>query len=202
MNRDDQLTRVLGAGIESFDIPEDQFRVAKTAYKAACDFLSTYWSASGTGEAPYPQGSMRLGTVTALIHRRDEYDLDMVCRHDLDRSQIDPEGLKADVGDALEEFVKERPDLKLTLDDGPSSTTCCRFIWTFCPPYPMQTLIRTAFGRPTPKAPAGIPQPPRTTPTGSSVSSTTSGCESDTPDPVDGAGFDEDSGAGAEQVGA
>ncbi|MDQ1295619.1 MAG: uncharacterized protein QG608_3504, partial [Actinomycetota bacterium] len=31
---------------------------------------------------------MRLGTVTRLIHRNDEYDLDMVCRHDLDKSQI------------------------------------------------------------------------------------------------------------------
>jgi hypothetical protein len=131
MSRDDQLTRVLGAGIESFDIPEDQFRVAKTAYKAACDFLSTYWSASGGGGALYPQGSMRLGTVTALIHRRDEYDLDMVCRHDLDRSQIDPEDLKADVGEALEEFVKERPDLKLTLDD--EGRRCWTFVHDLLP---------------------------------------------------------------------
>jgi hypothetical protein len=100
MNHDDQLTQVLGAGIESFDIPEDQFKVAEFACKAACDFLSTYWSDSGTGGALYPQGSMRLGTVTALIHRHDEYDLDMVCparpREVADRSG----GPQADVGDA------------------------------------------------------------------------------------------------------
>ncbi len=125
MKRDDQLAQVLGAGIESFDIPEEQFQVAKLAYKVACDFLSTYWTGSGTGGALYPQGSMRLGTVTALIHRRDEYDLDMVCRHDLQKSQIDPEDLKADVGDALEQFVKENPDLRLTLDD--EGRRC----WTF-----------------------------------------------------------------------
>lgn len=124
-NHDDQLTQVLGAGIESFDIPEDQFEVAEAAYKAACEFLRDYWSDSGTGGVLYPQGSMRLGTVTALIHRRDEYDLDMVCRHDLDRSQIEPEDLKADVGDALEHFVKEHPGLGLTLDD--EGRRC----WTF-----------------------------------------------------------------------
>ncbi|SCL26245.1 hypothetical protein GA0070624_3268 [Micromonospora rhizosphaerae] len=131
MNRDDQLTQVLGAGIESFDIPEDQFKVAEFAYKAACDFLSTYWSGSGTGGALYPQGSMRLGTVTALIHRHDEYDLDMVCRHDLELSQIDPEDLKADVGDALENFVKEHPELRLTLDD--EGRRCWTFVHDLLP---------------------------------------------------------------------
>jgi hypothetical protein len=124
-NHQDRLTQVLGAGIESFDIPEDQFRVAEEAYEAACEFLRDYWPDDGIGGALYPQGSMRLGTVTALIHRRDEYDLDMVCRHDLDPSQIEPEALKADVGDALEHFVKARPDLFLTLDD--EGRRC----WTF-----------------------------------------------------------------------
>jgi hypothetical protein len=125
MNREDRLIQVLGAGIESFDIPEDQFQVAKQTYDAACDFLRDYWPDDGTGGALYPQGSMRLGTVTALVHRRDEYDLDMVCRHDLDPSQIEPEALKADVGDALEHFLKERPDLSLALDD--EGRRC----WTF-----------------------------------------------------------------------
>ncbi|GLZ02472.1 nucleotidyltransferase [Actinoplanes sp. NBRC 103695] len=131
MKRDDQLTQVLGAGIESFDIPEEQFQVAEFAYKAACDFLSTYWTDSGTGGALYPQGSMRLGTVTALIHRRDEYDLDMVCRHNLQKSQIASEDLKADVGDALEQFVKANPDLRLTLDD--EGRRCWTFVHDLLP---------------------------------------------------------------------
>jgi hypothetical protein len=127
----DRLTSILGAGIESLDIPEDQFLVAEQAYKAACEFLQGYWPDDGTGGALYPQGSMRLGTVTALIHRRDEYDLDMVCRHDLDMSQIEPEALKADVGDALEHFAKERPDLSLELDE--EGRRCWTFIHEYLP---------------------------------------------------------------------
>ncbi|NJC13054.1 hypothetical protein F4558_002880 [Micromonospora profundi] len=125
MSHDDQLARVLGAGIESFDIPEDQFLVAEATCKAACGFLRDYWADSESGGALYPQGSMRLGTVTALIHRRDEYDLDMVCRHDLDKSEISRADLKADVGEALKHFAKEYPELGLTLDD--EGRRC----WTF-----------------------------------------------------------------------
>jgi hypothetical protein len=124
-NRDEQLTAILGAGIDSLDIPEDQFLVAETAYETASDFLREYWADSDTGGAMYPQGSMRLGTVTRLIHRNDEYDLDMVCRHDLDKSQITQAALKADVGEALEQFTKAHPESGLELDD--EGRRC----WTF-----------------------------------------------------------------------
>jgi hypothetical protein len=124
-NRDEELTAILGAGIDSLDIPEDQYLVAEAAYKAASAFLRDYWVASDAGGAMYPQGSMRLGTVTRLIHRKDEYDLDMVCRHDRATSAISQSGLKADVGEALDQFVKAHPEYGLTLDaEG-------RRCWTF-----------------------------------------------------------------------
>ncbi|ADL45306.1 nucleotidyltransferase domain-containing protein [Micromonospora aurantiaca (nom. illeg.)] len=125
MSRDDRLARVLGAGIESFDIPEEQYLIAEATYKVACTFLRDYWADNEAGGALYPQGSMRLGTVTALIHRRDEYDLDMVCRHDLDKTETSRDDLKADVGEALKHFAKEHPELGLTLDD--EGRRC----WTF-----------------------------------------------------------------------
>lgn len=124
-NRDEQLTAILGAGIDSLDIPEDQFLVAENAYRMASTFLRGYWADSDTDGAMYPQGSMRLGTVTRLIHRNDEYDLDMVCRHDLDKSQITQTALKADVGEALEQFTKAHPESGLELDD--EGRRC----WTF-----------------------------------------------------------------------
>ena len=122
-NRDEQLTAILGAGIDSLDIPEEQFQLAETAYRAASTFLRDYWA--GAGGAMYPQGSMRLGTVTQMIHRRDEYDLDMVCRHDLDKSQVSQAELKADVGEALQQFTKTHPESGLVLD------TEGRRCWTF-----------------------------------------------------------------------
>lgn len=124
-NRDEQLTAILGAGIDSLDIPDDQFLVAEAAYKMASTFLREYWADSDTDGAMYPQGSMRLGTVTRLIHRNDEYDLDMVCRHDLDKSRITQAALKDGVGEALEQFTKAHPESGLVLDD--EGRRC----WTF-----------------------------------------------------------------------
>ena len=43
-NRDEQLTAILGAGIDSLDIPEDQFLVAENAYQMASTFLRGYWA--------------------------------------------------------------------------------------------------------------------------------------------------------------
>jgi hypothetical protein len=124
-SRDEQVAHVLGAGIESLDLPDEQHLIADTMYKAASSFLRDYWSDSETGGAMYPQGSMRLGTVTRLIHRKDEYDLDMVCRHDVDKEDVTKEDLKADIGFALEQFIKSHPELGLIPED--EGRRC----WTF-----------------------------------------------------------------------
>lgn len=130
-DRDGQLSQVLGAGIESFDIPEDQFKIAEDAYQAISAYLRSYWPS--TGGAMYPQGSMKLGTVTALIDRNDEYDLDMVYRRDLDMSQIASATLKADLGDALDHFANECPQLELKLDD--EGRRCWTFVHDTLPFY-------------------------------------------------------------------
>jgi hypothetical protein len=116
-NQDDQLELLLEAAIGALDIPDAAFVTAEARYRELGDFLGDYWSDSHADGVVYPQGSMRLGTVTGLIHRNDEYDLDVVCRRDLLKESLTQSQLKADVGYGLELFVKSEPEDDPTLDD-------------------------------------------------------------------------------------
>jgi hypothetical protein len=117
VSQDDQLAQLLGAAIAALDIADADFAAAEARYRALAEFLCSYWADARPDGAVYPQGSMRLGTVTRLIHRNDEYDLDIVCRRDLLKESIAQAGLKADVGHGLDLFVKSEPDGLPELDD-------------------------------------------------------------------------------------
>lgn len=117
ISQDDQLGQLLGVAIADLDIPDEQFEAADARYKALAKFLCAYWGDDRTGGAVYPQGSMRLGTVTGLIHRNDEYDLDLVCRRDLLKGSITQAELKTDVGYGLELYVDSEPEGDPELDD-------------------------------------------------------------------------------------
>lgn len=113
----DQIEQLLGAAIAALDIPDADFAAAEARYQSLGDFLRDYWADDRTDGAVYLQGSGRLGTVTGLIHRNDEYDLDLVCRRDLLRESITQAELKADVGHGLELFVKSEPEGSPELDE-------------------------------------------------------------------------------------
>jgi len=116
--RGEQLDQFLGTAIEQLDIsPADNER-ALGYYHDLGTFLADHWADCTAGGCIYPQGSMRLGTVTRVIHRNDEYDLDAVCRRDLDKMSISQAGLKEEVGDALDLFVKSEPDGLPSRDEG------------------------------------------------------------------------------------
>ncbi len=109
-NLDQQLDELLQTSIESLDISDAEYRLAVSRYAAAGQFLADYWDDSPADGEVYPQGSMRLGTVTRKIHRNDEIDIDLVARRDLRRTSITQAELKADTGYGLDLFVKSHPE--------------------------------------------------------------------------------------------
>ena len=94
VNFDQQLNDLLRTSIESLDISDEEYRLAVSRYEAVGQSLADYWDDSRAGGEVYPQGSMRLGTVTRNIHRNDEIDIDLVARRDLQKSSISQAELK------------------------------------------------------------------------------------------------------------
>lgn len=119
---------LLGRSIESLDISPAEYAAAVRRYEELSDFLCGYWGDSPVGGAIYPQGSMNLGTVTRIIHRNDEYDLDAVCRREYAKGSISQDDLKADVGYGLGLFCKGKPT------DGPELDDEGRRCWTLLYP--------------------------------------------------------------------
>jgi hypothetical protein len=117
-DRDDQLNQLLGSSIESLDITDEAYRLMVSRYRAIGASLDRYWDSSPAGGEVYPQGSMRLGTITRNIHRNDDIDIDLVVRRDLAKASVTRAALKEDVGAGLELFVEAEPDGRPRLEPG------------------------------------------------------------------------------------
>lgn len=117
-SHDDQLDQLLRTSISSLDISNEEHHLAISRYKAVGNFLAEYWSDSPHGGEVYPQGSMRLGTVTRNIHRNDEIDIDLVARRDMQKTSITQEHLKDDTGQALNLFVRSAPEGLPSIEEG------------------------------------------------------------------------------------
>jgi hypothetical protein len=117
-NRDDQLNQLLRTSIESLDITDEEYKLAVSRYEAVGAFLADYWDDSLAGGEVYPQGSMRLGTVTRQIHRNDEIDIDLVARRDIAKTSTTQTELKADAGHGLDLFVKTDPEGSPSNEEG------------------------------------------------------------------------------------
>jgi len=115
-NYADELDDVLGLGISSLDITPAENRQLITRYATAGQFLSQHWHADPADWSIYPQGSMRLGTITRNIHRNDEIDIDLVAERQVGKQQTTQAQLKVDTGVALEAFVASRPEGSPILD--------------------------------------------------------------------------------------
>jgi hypothetical protein len=105
-----ELNDLLGTTIADFDMPNDVYRRAVARYEDLARWLASYWPDSHAGGEVYPQGSIRLGTVTQPISGRDEYDIDLVCRRDLLSTSITKRELKTDVGTGLLSYAATDPD--------------------------------------------------------------------------------------------
>src|SRR6266540_1371667 len=117
-NRDEQLNQLLHTSIESLDISDQEYKLAVSRYEAVGASLADYWHGSSPGGEVYPQGSMRLGTVTRNIHRNDEIDIDLVARRDLEKTSTSQTELKADAGHGLDLFVKSDPEGSPSKEEG------------------------------------------------------------------------------------
>jgi hypothetical protein len=112
----EQLDELLGLSIAEFDIPDALHAHVIARYEHVASALADYWP--GDAGVIYPQGSIRLGTVTAPIDRQGEYDLDFVCRRELLREAITKRALKLDVGQGLRGYVIAGPDGQPLLEEG------------------------------------------------------------------------------------
>ena len=109
-DRESQINTMLDAAIASFDIPDWQFELAVSRYEGLGHFLMGRAKQCGRNRDVYPQGSFRLGTVVRSIGGSDQYDIDMVDKHDVCKSSVSQAQLKVDVGGDLSRFIASAPD--------------------------------------------------------------------------------------------
>ncbi len=112
------LDELLRTGISSLDITPSERHVAIARYTDVAHSLAAYWDTDPNDGLVYPQGSMRLGTITRKYHHHDEIDIDLVARRDQAKQSISQADLKDDTGLGLEKFVLSEPEGSPTLDEG------------------------------------------------------------------------------------
>ena len=104
------LDELIGTSIAEFDVPREVYERAVDRYDDLGAWLANHWSGHAADGAVYPQGSIRLGTMVRPIAEGAEYDVDLVCRRDLNKGSTTQELLKADVGTAIAAYVATGPD--------------------------------------------------------------------------------------------
>ena len=112
------LDELLGTGIRQLDITPAERSLAITRYGAVARSLAAHWNTDPHDGLVYPQGSMRLGTITRNFHQNDEIDIDLVARRDQAKESTTQADLKTDTGLGLEKFVLGEPEGDPTLDEG------------------------------------------------------------------------------------
>ena len=112
------LDEMLGTGISQLDITPSERDLAVIRYTEVARSLAEHWNTDPYDGLVYPQGSMRLGTITRNYHRDDEIDIDLVARRDQPKQSISQDELKTDTGLALEKFVLSEPEGSPALDEG------------------------------------------------------------------------------------
>ncbi|MFS8102098.1 nucleotidyltransferase [Lentzea alba] len=97
----DVLSALLAGAVDILDIPDDIRDAAVTRY----EHVGTHLATSGGPEwSIYPQGSFITGTVIRPPTSASEYDIDLVCHHDIEKESITQAVLKKQVGAMLEEY--------------------------------------------------------------------------------------------------
>ena len=114
----DELGRLLNTSIEALDISPEEYRTAVSRYQAVGHSLASHWGDKDADGVVYPQGSMRLGTITKNINRNDEIDIDLVARRDIAIESVTQAALKSDTGYGLDLFVKGEPEDRPSLEEG------------------------------------------------------------------------------------
>lgn len=104
MNQDfiKEANRFLNDYIDNLDISDSNFKIAVDRYKAIGKWLERPESKLHLYHPQiYPQGSFRLGTVVKPTTDLDEYDIDLVCQVDIEKTSITQAALKDMFGEEL-----------------------------------------------------------------------------------------------------
>lgn len=118
------ISRLLRNTVAQLDIPPELRRAATREYERVGNWLAEY-ADDGSGWVVYPQGSFLLNTVV-LPGVGDEYDVDTVCRREIDKHNTTQAALKFQVGDALSEYRNAHRHLP----DGPIGRKERKRCWT------------------------------------------------------------------------
>ena len=94
---------------EELDIPESYYEKAETSYKSFASWLEREESKlKDSVKEVFLQGSFKLGTVIKPINETDEYDIDMVCKFDIDKKEITQKKLKDLLGQEVKSYAKSK----------------------------------------------------------------------------------------------
>ncbi len=104
-----EIESLLKSVAEALDIPDELHEDVELKYLQMAEHLSDKESKLTANSLKiYPQGSFRLGTVVKPLTDEDEYDIDLVCELDIQKTSITQADLKKRIGDRL----KSDDDLK------------------------------------------------------------------------------------------
>jgi hypothetical protein len=115
----DKLTKtaeeILNDLAEVLDVPRRAYEAADRSYKSVSSWLQRRESRFATCDLQvYTQGSFRLGTANRPLNDEDDYDLDIVCEFQLDKSSQSQKALLDDLGHELKLYAEsksmEEPD--------------------------------------------------------------------------------------------
>ena len=98
-----QASPLLEAIADALDIPENHYERAVKRYESIGKWLKREESIVACYMPTiYPQGSFLLGTVTKPISDAEEYDIDLVCELNLQKTKISQKHLKKLVGQEIQ----------------------------------------------------------------------------------------------------
>jgi hypothetical protein len=147
----DLISQLLRDTVAELDIPPGLRAAATREYERVGNWLAAH-ADGAAGWIVYPQGSFLLNTVV-LPSGSDEYDIDTVCRREIDKHATTQAKLKHGVGDALSNYV----DAHRSLPDGPIGRKERKRCWTLRYDRSMRFHLDVLPGIPNPEArPDGI----------------------------------------------
>jgi hypothetical protein len=141
------ISRLLRDSVAYVDIPPDLRAAAAAEYRRVGDWLAAH-ADGDAGWVVYPQGSFLLNTVV-LPAARDHYDIDTVCRREIDKHATTQAKLKREVGGALCSYVA----VHRHLPDGPVGCGERNRCWTLRYRAQLRFHLDVLPGIPNPEAP-------------------------------------------------
>lgn len=121
---EEQVSQLLGCTAEQLDLTPAAMDAAHARYQDVADHLA------GEGPNIYVQGSFMLGTVVRPHNRAGEFDLDLVCHTDIDKTRISQQALKDCVGGYLGDYIDNADGVDGDVPKLDESRRCWTLKWS------------------------------------------------------------------------